>query len=82
MTPDFLESNWTKAEFKIATTRAIDDPFFKVIIIMLKSIEEIEDVSPDIKEFIKFHTYIEWNNGNDKFWKNLKRALPVKSSYI
>lgn len=78
MTPNFLESNWTKAEFKLATTRAIDDPFFKVIIIMLRSIEDIQDVSPDIHEFIKLHTYIEWNNGNAAFWKKLKCALPVK----
>lgn len=79
MTPNFLESEWTKAEFKLATTRAIDNPFFKVIIIMLKSIEDIKDVAPDIKEFIKFHTYIEWNNGNAAFWKKLKKALPSKA---
>lgn len=78
MTPAFLESNWTRAEFFHATAKAIDDPFFKVIIIMLKPIDDVQYIVPGIKEFLMVHTYIEWNNGSDKFWKRLKKALPKK----
>ena len=78
MSPDFLESKWTRAEFFHATAKTLDDPFFKVIIIMLKPIVHVQDTVPGIKEFLMLHTYIEWNNSNDKFWKRVKKALPIK----
>lgn len=69
-----LLGEWSRTDVKSAHHSVLKDRARKVIIIILGDLPS-KDLDPDIRLYLKNHTYL--NASNDKkFWDKLKYALP------
>lgn len=74
MSPNFLQSNWATWEFRVAQEKAVAERRSRIIVILLQDIGNVENLDPDIRDYLRLNTYVEW--GDRWFWSKLKYALP------
>eukprot|EP00092_Neocalanus_flemingeri_P003046 GFUD01003255.1.p1 GENE.GFUD01003255.1~~GFUD01003255.1.p1 ORF type:complete len:1061 (+),score=210.03 GFUD01003255.1:285-3467(+) len=73
----YIQSMWTRLEFKAAHTKAMKDNTQRVIIILHGEKPLKEELDDDLQRYITSNTYIDTND--PWFWKKLRYALPKKS---
>jgi len=75
----FVESIWSRLEFKTAHSQAINDKTNRVILILMEDELTDEDIKDeDLRLYMKLNTYLKWND--PWFWHKLKYALPHKKN--
>lgn len=74
MSKNYLKSNWGLYEFKIAQSHVAKNRRSRMIIILYEDIGNIDDLEPEIRDFMRVNTYITW--GDKWFWEKLKYAMP------
>uniref|UniRef100_T1GF09 TIR domain-containing protein n=1 Tax=Megaselia scalaris TaxID=36166 RepID=T1GF09_MEGSC len=77
LTKDFMDSVWSKLEFRTAHVASLREIRPRVILILCQEFEELGVLDPEIRSYIRTNTYLKWD---DKlFWERLKYALPKKN---
>lgn len=74
MSPNFLQSNWATWEFRVAQSHAATEKRSRIIVILFGDIGDINKLEPDLRDYLKLNTYVEW--GDKWFWEKLKYAMP------
>ena len=74
LSKNFIESVWGQMEFRAAHSQAMDEGRSRVIIIIYGQIDNVKNMDPELKTYIKMNTYVKW--GDIYFWSKLKYALP------
>ncbi|XP_063394637.1 protein toll-like [Cydia fagiglandana] len=70
----FMQSKWMEHEFRYAHTHALKYQTSKVVVVLYNfSKETLGTLPPDLRYYIKHHTYIDWHEEN--FWVNLSKFL-------
>lgn len=73
MSPHFLESNWAQWEFRVAQSHAVIEKRSRIIVILYGDIGDIHKLEPNIRDYLRLNTYVEW--GDTWFWNKLNYAL-------
>ncbi|CAH0564876.1 unnamed protein product [Brassicogethes aeneus] len=73
---NFLESCWTKMEFRTAYTQALTEGRNRVIVLVYGEVD-MTQIDGDLSAYMKMTTYIKW--GDPWFWKKMLYALPHKN---
>ncbi|CAH0564877.1 unnamed protein product [Brassicogethes aeneus] len=73
---NFLESCWTKMEFRTAYTQALTEGRNRVIVLVYGEVD-MTQIDGDLSVYMKMTTYIKW--GDPWFWKKMLYALPHKN---
>ncbi|KAK7573831.1 hypothetical protein V9T40_011022 [Parthenolecanium corni] len=76
LSPNFLTSFWGKMEFHEAYIKAMKERCPRVIVILLKDIDDKIKLDDELKVYLRTYTYIKWHDS--RFWPKLKYALPHK----
>ncbi|ODN03699.1 Protein toll, partial [Orchesella cincta] len=77
LSKNFVESVWSRLEFKAAHAQALKERSNRVILIMLgEDLKESDVQDDDLKMYMKMNTFMKWND--PLFWHRLKYALPHK----
>lgn len=74
LSPNFLASFWAKMEFHEAYIKAMKERCPRVIIILLRDIDDQVKLDDELKVYLRTYTYIKWHD--PRFWSKLKYALP------
>lgn len=74
LSENFLRSQWALLEFRTAHAQAVKDNCSRVIILIYGDMPSQENMEPDMKAYMKTHTYIK--SSDDWFWHKLRYALP------
>lgn len=74
MSKNYLESNWAQWEFRVAQSHAAVERRSRIIIILYEDIGDINELQPDIRDYLNLNTYVKW--GDMWFWEKLKLAMP------
>ncbi|CAH0564882.1 unnamed protein product [Brassicogethes aeneus] len=73
---NFLESCWTKMEFRTAYTQALTEGRTRVIVLVYGEVD-MTQIDGDLSVYMKMTTYINWED--PWFWKKMLYALPHKN---
>ncbi|CAH0564846.1 unnamed protein product [Brassicogethes aeneus] len=73
---NFLESCWTKMEFRTAYTQALTEGRTRVIVLVYGEVDMTE-IDGDLSVYMKMTTYIKWED--PWFWRKMLYALPHKN---
>lgn len=79
LSPNFLESVWTRMEFRLAHLKAIKERRARVVVILLSQVDT-DKLDPELKAYITMNTYVKW--GDPWFWEKLRYALPHPDAYL
>jgi len=74
LSKSYIDSMWTKLEFRAAHKQALQDKTQRVIIVVLGELPTKDDMEDDLKKYISLNTYLE--AGDPWFWQKLRFALP------
>ncbi|XP_070562658.1 uncharacterized protein [Ptychodera flava] len=80
LSPRFVESEWCRYEFLKAQEEMLKKKT-RIIPIMFEDISPVEDIDANLKSLLREISYISWpgeGGSAEKFWKNLKYAMPRK----
>ena len=66
----YIQSMWTKLEFRAAHTQALQDKTQRVIIIVKGELPKIEEMEEDLQKYISLNTYLEADD--PWFWQKLR----------
>ncbi|XP_061704813.1 protein toll-like [Cydia pomonella] len=70
----FMQSKWMEHEFRYAHEHALKYQTSKVVVVLYNlSTEAREMLPPNLRYYIKYHTYINWHE--EHFWANLSKIL-------
>ena len=78
MSPNYLQSNWAQWEFRVAQSHAVVEKRSRLIVILYKDIGNTEKLDPEIRDYLRLNTYVEW--GDERFWQKLRFAMPHRRS--
>ena len=67
----FLESEYCQQELKLMMGNVN-----KVIVILLDPTILKESTNVQLTQYFRTHTYLDYDNGSDRFWKRLIYSLP------
>ena len=70
----YIQSMWTKLEFRAAHTQALQDKTQRVIIIVKGELPELSCLDDDLRRYISLNTYIA--SGDRWFWPKLRYSKP------
>ena len=70
----YIQSMWTKLEFRAAHTQALQDKTQRVIIIVKGELPELNCLDDDLRRYISLNTYIA--SGDRWFWPKLRYSKP------
>ncbi|XP_070562580.1 interleukin-18 receptor accessory protein-like isoform X2 [Ptychodera flava] len=80
LSPRFVESEWCRYEFLKAQEEMLKKKT-RIIPIMFEDISPVEDMDANLKSLLREISYIPWSREGgitEKFWNNLKYAMPRK----
>jgi len=70
---DFLRSEYCQQELILMTSA---ENVHKIIVILLDPMIRNDSTNALLDRYFKTHTYLDYDNGSDRFWKRLIYALP------
>lgn len=76
MSPNYLESKWARYEIHWAEVQVTIEKRPKIITIMYGDIGNVDNLSKEIRDNLKYNTYLKW--GDSSFWDKLRYAMPHK----
>merc|ERR1719319_698778 len=74
LSKSYIDSMWTKLEFRAAHKQALQDKTQRVIIVVLGELPESKDLDEDLQKYLNMNTYL--NSEDPWFWQKLRYALP------
>ncbi|CAH0553373.1 unnamed protein product [Brassicogethes aeneus] len=78
LSKNFLNSCWTKMEFRTAYTQALKEGRARVIVVIYEEVD-LSLLDKDFKTYLKMNTYIRWED--PWFWQRIFYALPHRKQY-
>ena len=66
----YIQSMWTKLEFRAAHTQALQDKTQRVIIIVKGELPELDSLDADLRKYISANTHID--QADPWFWPKLR----------
>ena len=66
----YIQSMWTKLEFRAAHTQALQDKTQRVIIIVKGELPALDSLDEDLQKYISLNTHIK--HGDRWFWPKLR----------
>ena len=66
----YIQSMWTKLEFRAAHTQALQDKTQRVIIIVKGELPDMDSLDEDLQKYISLNTHLD--TGNPWFWQKLR----------
>ena len=66
----YIQSMWTKLEFRAAHTQALQDKTQRVIIIVKGELPKVEEMEEDLQKYISLNTYL--HADDPWFWQKLR----------
>ena len=66
----YIQSMWTKLEFRAAHTQALQDKTERVIVIVKGELPKTEEMEEDLQKYISLNTYLEADD--PWFWQKLR----------
>jgi protein toll len=77
----YVDSMWTKLEFRAAHTQALQDKTQRVILVVRDKdvIADKESMEEDLQRYISLNTYLECED--PWFWQKLRYALPHRGGF-
>lgn len=76
LSKNYVQSEWSKLEFKEAFRATLEERKTKIIVIMYEDIGDISDYDRDFEMYLKMNTYLKW--GDPQFWQKLRYVMPHK----
>lgn len=80
LSKSFVNSVWSKLEFKYSHQAGLSGFRNKVIIIMYEDIGNINNLDLSLKAYLKTQRYFKWSD--KRFWNNLRFAMPHKEPAV
>lgn len=74
VTRNFLETEWSRFEFKQALHGILKSRIYTLVIIEDSSVLNEAQCDPDLRPYLKTSLRIKW--GQNKFWEKLRYAMP------
>merc|ERR1712106_166606 len=78
LSKSYIESMWTKLEFRAAHTQALQDKTQRVIIVVRGELPTHDDLEEDLQKYINLNTYLD--SEDPWFWQKLRYALPHRGN--
>ena len=66
----YIDSMWTKLEFRAAHKQALQDRTRRVILILIESLPDLSSLDDDLQRYIKTNTYLD--SKDHWFWQKLR----------
>lgn len=80
ITNNFLDSMWSRLEFRSACAASIREKVPRIIEVLCQEIEDLGKLDSEIKAYFNSNTYLKWND--TLFWSKLRYALPHRTSKV
>jgi len=74
LSKSYIDSMWTKLEFRAAHKQALQDRTQRVIIVVLGELPSKDEMEEDLNKYISLNTYLDAKD--PWFWQKLRFALP------
>merc|ERR1719510_1364780 len=74
LSENYVKSVWTKMEFNVAHTQALNDSIQRLIVIKHGDLPDLGDMDDNMGEYLKMTTYLD--SEDPWFWEKLRYALP------
>ena len=68
----YIQSMWTKLEFRAAHTQALQDKTQRVIIIVKGELPELSSLDEDLQKYISLNTHLD--SSDPWFWQKLRHC--------
>ena len=68
----YIQSMWTKLEFRAAHTQALQDKTQRVIIIVKGELPEMDSLDEDLQKYISLNTHLD--SSHPWFWQKLRQG--------
>merc|ERR1712123_374517 len=78
LSKSYIDSMWTKLEFRAAHTQALQDKTQRVIIIVRGELPTKDDLEEDLQKYLNLNTYLD--SEDPWFWQKLRYALPHRGN--
>eukprot|EP00090_Calanus_glacialis_P045164 TRINITY_DN8224_c0_g1_i1.p1 TRINITY_DN8224_c0_g1~~TRINITY_DN8224_c0_g1_i1.p1 ORF type:complete len:1130 (+),score=224.17 TRINITY_DN8224_c0_g1_i1:40-3429(+) len=78
LSKSYIESMWTKLEFRAAHTQALQDKTQRVIIVVRGELPTKENMEEDLQKYLNLNTYLD--SEDPWFWQKLRYALPHRGN--
>merc|ERR1719357_704854 len=74
----YIQSMWTKLEFRAAHTQALHDKTQRVIIVVRGELPPKDSMEDDLQKYLNLNTYLD--SEDPWFWQKLRYALPHRGN--